>query len=108
MPRQALRFGHEAGLIITHDRESDRPISEVWTVQCGHCGGHIRSDDMMCAGFCHGCNKFYHGDTCAVCIPTEQLLRNIEAGRPLDFRPTQSRADCGSYRQNFSPIFGTK
>jgi hypothetical protein len=99
------RLRREAGLITTYDRESDRPISEVMTVQCVHCGAHIRTDAMQCAGFCQSCNGFHCGDSCERCVPTEQMLRNIEAGRPADFRPIQSRACGGAYRKNFSPIF---
>jgi hypothetical protein len=98
------RLNREAGRITWHDRESDKPIYEVGTVRCEHCGGQIRRDHMMCAGFCQECNGFYHGDSCEVCVHFEQLLANIEAGRDPNFKPIVSgpRQFGGA---NFSKIF---
>jgi hypothetical protein len=80
----------EAGLITTTDTLTGRVLSEVSTVQCVHCGLHIRRDMLMYAGFCQNCNGFHCGDGCEACVPTEQMLENIEAGRDPSFRPIRS------------------
>lgn len=60
------------------------------TRQCAHCGCHwiVRPGSKTIRGFCMCCNGFVCGPLCAgKCIPTEQLLENIEQRRPLDYRP---------------------
>lgn len=95
------RLRREAGCIITHDREKDRPISEVRTIQCVHCGGHIWGDQLLCAGFCANCNGFHCGDSCEVCVPAEQMYENMESGRPWDYKPSKpsapTRFDIGGF-----------
>lgn len=80
----------EAGTIIISDPGSDKPLLEVATLQCCHCGGHWvpRPGSGMERGFCMNCNGPVCGRDCAgSCIPVEQMLENIEQGRPLDFKP---------------------
>lgn len=84
-------------------------IGEADTAQCVHCGGHfpinpkhlitrrgcLSADDakMLDAEqknanrrwYCGKCNGPICGPGCAVCVPVEQLLENIERNRPLDF-----------------------
>lgn len=79
----------EAGLITVSDPGADRPIAEAKTLQCAHCGGHWvpRPGSGRVRGWCQNCQGPVCGPGCAACVPEEQLLENIEAGRPLDFRP---------------------
>lgn len=80
----------KSGTWIHADKETDQVI-QTDTVSCCHCGrvwmwvpgsGRRR-------GFCQCCNQFTCGSTaCDKCVPVEQLLENIEQGKPLDHRPT--------------------
>lgn len=84
-----MSLRHDDGYVIVADPGSDKPIMEAKTLQCVHCGGHWipRPGSGTVRGFCMNCNGPICGPGCAACIPTEQLLENIEAGRPLDFKP---------------------
>lgn len=79
----------DAGLIIVSDPGADKPILEIGTVQCVHCGCHypVRPGSGKIRGFCMRCNGPICGPGCAECVPTEQMLENIEKGRPLNYRP---------------------
>lgn len=81
---------HESGYACISDPGSDRPLQEVATHQCAHCGGvwHAEPGSGKTRGFCMRCNGFICGPGCAECVPQELLVENIEKGRPLDFRPT--------------------
>lgn len=81
----------EAGLVTISDPGSDKPILVTKTLQCVHCGGHWipRPGSGIIRGFCTRCNGPICGPGCATCVPTEQLLENMEKGRSLDFCPTQ-------------------
>ena len=80
----------EAGRIIICDPGTDKPLLEAGTAQCCHCGGHwvVRPGSGKIRGWCMRCNGPVCGPACAKCVPTEQLLENMEKGRPLDFVPT--------------------
>jgi hypothetical protein len=67
------------------------PVIETATLQCCHCGGHfpVQPGSGKIRGFCRRCMAPVCGPGCAACVPTEQLLENIEHGRPLDHRPTK-------------------
>ena len=83
MPRQA-------GVIIVSDPGSD-VIEEIATLQCVHCGMHftIGHAPKKVRGMCLRCNGPICGPKCAgKCVPVEQMLENMEAGRPLDHYPT--------------------
>lgn len=79
----------EHGLVTLLDPGSDRPLLEVKTLQCVHCGGHWipRPGSGMVRGFCTRCNGPICGPGCAECVPEEQMLENIEKRRALNFRP---------------------
>jgi hypothetical protein len=79
----------EHGLVTIADPGSDIPYLEQATTQCKHCGGHfpLRPGSKTIRGFCQRCNGFVCGPGCGECVPTEQLLENIEKGRELTFRP---------------------
>ena len=79
------------GVLIVGSIESDK-IVEASTIMCRHCGGHWvpRPGSGTKRGFCMRCNGPVCGPRCAgACRPTEQLLENIEAGRPEDYVPTR-------------------
>ena len=75
----------QAGEITITDPGSDRPLVTAATVQCVHCGQHWRPmpGSGRVRGFCARCNGPVCGPSCAECIPAEQQLENIEAGRPV-------------------------
>ena len=79
----------EAGVVTICDPDSDKPICEVATLQCVHCGGHWipTPGSGRVRGFCQNCYGFVCGLGCQACVPTELLLENMEKGRPLDFKP---------------------
>jgi hypothetical protein len=84
----------EKGTIIVVDPGADRPLDEFATGQCCHCGGHfpIRPGSGTVRGFCFKCAGPVCGPACAgKCVPAELQLENLEAGRPIDFRPIRSR-----------------
>lgn len=77
------------GLITLADPGADRPLAEVKTLQCVHCGGHWypRPGSGRVRGWCMNCNGVVCGPGCAECVPVEVYLENMEKGRPHDFRP---------------------
>ena len=77
---------YEAGLITIADPGSDIPLLEEKTYQCVHCDCHfsVRKGGGVARGYCTRCAGFICGPACEKCIPVEQMLENIEAGRPLD------------------------
>lgn len=81
----------EKGLITLVDPDADLPLREVATVQCCHCGCHFPVKPTKGRGFCTNCMGPVCGPKCDACVPTEQLLRNYEQGRPLDYRPVVVR-----------------
>lgn len=88
-----MSLRRQAGELTIIDPGSDKPIVEVATVQCVHCGGHYvpRPGSGIVRGFCFRCNGPICGPGCKDCVPVDQLLENIEQGRPDDFRPVVSK-----------------
>lgn len=86
------KLKREAGFVQITDPGSDKPLLEAGTLQCVHCGGHWfpQPGSGKVRGFCMNCNGPVCGPACQVCVHAEQLLENIEKGRPLDFKPTVS------------------
>lgn len=68
--------------------DADGRVSESETHLCCHCGGHfvMQKGSGRLRGFCTRCNGLICGPACANCVPAEQLLENIEAGRAEDYR----------------------
>lgn len=79
----------ERGTIILTDPGRDKPLAEIATAQCCHCGCHfpIQPGSGIERGFCTRCNGPVCGRGCAECVPAEQLLENLESGRDLSHRP---------------------
>lgn len=77
----------EAGRVVLVDPGSDTLV-EFGTLQCVHCGHHFMSEPGSgnVRGFCMNCAGPVCGPGCVACVPVEQLLENLEAGRPADFR----------------------
>lgn len=75
------------GRIIISDPGSDKPILEIGTLQCCHCGCHWfpQPGSGRVRGWCMRCNGPICGPNCARCVPLAQYLDNIEQGRPEDF-----------------------
>ncbi len=69
--------------------DPDGKILEADTLQCVHCQAHWRVEpgSGKKRGFCMRCNGPICGPKCAVCVPSQQQLSNLEAGRAIDFRP---------------------
>lgn len=78
------------GQMTIIDPGADKPIREIGTAQCKHCGGHfpIAPGSGRLRGFCMRCNGPICGPGCAECVPEEQYLENMEKGRPDNFMPT--------------------
>lgn len=79
----------EYGTITVVDPGSDRPLLQASTLQCCHCGGHWwpQPGSGNLRGFCTSCMGPVCGPGCSACVPTEQLLENMEKGRDWTFRP---------------------
>lgn len=73
----------EAGTIIVTDPGSDKPLLEVATIQCAHCGRHWvpRPGSGRVRGFCTRCNGPVCGPGCAECVPAEARLEILEGTR---------------------------
>jgi hypothetical protein len=69
-------------------------VTEWETAQCRHCGGHfpITPGSGRVRGYCTNCRGPVCGPQCAACVPTEQLLENLEAGRDPGFRAVKASA----------------
>lgn len=80
---------NEAGTILYADPGADRPLMEVATIQCVHCGKHWipQRGSGNVRGFCMNCNGYVCGPDCKECVPVELMLENIEKGRDLLYRP---------------------
>ena len=82
----------EAGLLISTDIDSGVE-TESQTVQCVHCGRHwLYTRAVLEAikgglGFCARCDGITCGEKCQKCVPAEQQLENMEAGRDILHRP---------------------
>ena len=74
----------EGGLITICDPNADKPLLEVATLQCCHCGGHFPyvPGSGRTMGWCMNCSGYVCGPACSACVPFEQQLENLEAGRP--------------------------
>ncbi len=81
------------------DFESGKPLLEIDTVACAHCGGHFPSPQFEATaearksragrGYCRTCDGYVCGKGCAACVPVLQYLENLEAGRPADHKPVR-------------------
>lgn len=82
----------EAGLITVVDPGKDKPILEVATLQCVHCGKHWvpKPGSRRIRGTCGRCHGPICGPGCIECVPKEQQLENMEQGRPMRFRPIRA------------------
>ncbi len=87
----------EAGHVTICDPGSDRPLLSIGTTACVHCGGHFSTPRFGASpadkgsrvgrGFCQKCNGYICGPGCLECVPEEQMLENMENGKPLDYYP---------------------
>lgn len=78
----------ESGLIIVVDPGADRPLAEIPTLQCVHCGGHfpVQPGSGRIRGFCGRCKGPVCGPGCAECVPVELQLDNLEQSRRRNAR----------------------
>lgn len=84
-----MRKPKYSGELITTPHGSDKATREG-TQQCVHCGRTWihRPGSGAVRGFCFRCQGHVCGPDCAKeCVPEEQMLENIEKGRPLNYRP---------------------
>lgn len=89
MIHSAPRHARMRGTLISTPIDGG-PVVVSDTVQCVHCSRiwkwQVGSGKWR--GFCLACNGFTCGTRrCDACVPIEQRLENMEAGRPLDYRP---------------------
>lgn len=71
------------GLMVWSDPGADKPILEVKTLQCVHCGGHFphQPGSGKTRGFCMRCSGPVCGPGCQECIPWEAQLEIMEGTR---------------------------
>lgn len=71
------------GLATFIDPGSDKPILEIKTLQCVHCGGHFphQPGSGKIRGFCMRCNGPICGPNCQECVPWEAYLEILEGTR---------------------------
>lgn len=105
----------EHGRIVVSDPGSDKPLVELATHQCCHCGGHFLmrprnavvvplTQEQAAAkiagggtvrGWCQNCAGYVCGPGCAECVPVELMLENMEKGRPFNYRPVLAPVTFG-------------
>lgn len=73
----------EHGLITYFDPGSDKPVAQVRTHRCCHCGGHFPfgPGQTKGRGWCFRCNGAVCGAGCAECVPMEAQLEIAEGTR---------------------------
>jgi hypothetical protein len=86
--RRGTRLAPNGYMVLS---DPDKGLVEADTLQCVHCGAHFRlapgsGNVRGFCGFCMRCNGPICGPRCRRCVPMEQQLENMEAGRPLDYR----------------------
>lgn len=81
----------EAGIIITEPYDSDKKTTRP-TFQCTHCGRHFEviKGSGRKRGWCLNCNGPTCSAKCENCVHRRQLLENLAAGRPRDFKPVRA------------------
>ncbi len=85
------------GTATWSDPESDKPLLQIATVCCVHCGGAFPTPrfeqgeaarkSRVGRGYCSNCDGYVCSRGCAECVPVDLLLTNMEKGRPFDFKP---------------------
>ena len=63
---------------------------ECDSLRCCHCGAHfwVTPGSGKRRGFCMRCGAVTCGqEKCDACVPLEQMLENVEKGRPANHRP---------------------
>lgn len=85
-----------AGYIEIFDPEGSK--TEFDTLRCPHCSGHfvVKPGSGKLRSFCGDCNRSLC-DFCSIkfavngmkCVHVEQMLENIESGKPEDFVPVR-------------------
>ena len=92
-PRHTVKKA--AGTLIGTMPEHDY-VKETETVMCCHCGAHWLWERAVIEavggelGFCSRCNGITcPRQSCQACVPTDQMLKNMEDGRPdyREYRP---------------------
>lgn len=73
------------GLLVVSDPGIDKPLNEIPTTQCVHCGGHfpLLPGSGRIRGWCMNCNGMVCGPGCADCIPLDLMLGNMEKGKDI-------------------------
>lgn len=81
-----------SGVVITTPHDGG-PATVQDTVQCVHCQRHQvyvpKSGTRW--GWCLACHGVHCAtEACSVCVPAEQRLENVEAGRDEAYRPIRA------------------
>jgi hypothetical protein len=89
--RHTAPAGQRSGVLISTPYAGG-PAVEQDTVSCKHCGYTWlwQPGSGRRRGWCSCCHGIVCGRPCCAklgCVPQEQQLENLEAGRALDFRP---------------------
>jgi len=84
-------IGRISGELITTAENGQ--VTHLPTKMCAHCGKSwipVQGSGIR-RGVCLRCYGYTCGDPgCDACVPMEQMIENMEAGRPLDYRPIRA------------------
>lgn len=79
------RFRGQAGVLVFSSIEDDGK-AEIATLKCVHCGGHFPLDPKT-KHWCARCAGYVCSAGCVDAVPEQQMLENIEKGRPENWQP---------------------
>ena len=104
--RRSAPASQRVGVIVSQAYEGG-PAIFMDLVACAHCGRlwpYCRGSGVE-RGWCMNCGKLTCGsDECDVCVPSEQLIKNMEAG--MDYhtarkhKPITARVEAAPPRQS--------
>ena len=79
------------GLATFCDPGADKPLLEVATIQCRHCGGHWipKPSSGRVRGWCMKCGGPVCGPKCEECVPHEKQMDLEEAGLRFEQAPVK-------------------
>lgn len=99
-------IGKISGELITMPEEGK--VTHQPTLMCCHCGNTwiAKKGSGKKRGLCLCCHGFTCGDPgCDNCVPFEQQLENVEAGRDIHYRPIRAVGGWDSGRVSEGGVF---